>query len=73
MKKKTTNLVITEKKEKQYVRQIIYINQLHLPTKFTPDIDFIEEPVVQRAVPVLKNTFVDDLKSVIKMINNRYK
>ena len=29
------SVVITEKKGKQYVRQIICINQVHLPTRFT--------------------------------------
>ena len=29
------NVAITEKKGPQYVRQIIYINQKHLPTKDT--------------------------------------
>ena len=31
-----------------------------LSTKFTPDIDFTDEPVVQCDVPIIKNTFVDD-------------
>ena len=51
-----------EKKEKQYVRQIIYTNQGHLPTKVTPDINFADKPVVQYDVPVVENIFVDDCK-----------
>ena len=30
-----------------------------LSTKFTPDIDFTDEPIVQCDVPIVKNTFVD--------------
>ena len=37
---------ITEKKGKKYVRQIIYINQGHLPTKVTPVIDFTDKLVM---------------------------
>ena len=49
----TSNVAITEKKEKQCVRQIIYTNQGHLPKKGTPDIDFMDEPVFQCDVPVV--------------------
>ena len=56
------SLVIAEKKEKQYVRQIICTNQGHLPTKVTPVIYFTHEPVIQWDVPVAENTFVDDCK-----------
>ena len=63
----TSNVVITEKNEKQYVRQI---TQLGIPgtqgafsDKITPDIEsFTDEPVVQCDVRVVKNTFVDDSK-----------
>ena len=34
--------------------------------KLPPDINFTDEPVVE-------NTFVDDCKEMIKIINNRYK
>ena len=54
------NGTITEKK-KNNIRQIIYTNQGHLPTKVTPDINFADEPVVQ-CVSVVENTFVDDCK-----------
>ena len=53
---------ITEKKEKQYLRQIIYTNKGHLSTQFTPDINFNDEPVVQYDIPVVENTFIDDWK-----------
>ena len=34
-------------------------------------VDFVtNEPVDQCDVPVIKNTFVDDYKSTIRMINN---
>ena len=70
----TSNVVITEKNEKQYVRQI---TQLGIPgtqgtfsDKITPDIEsFTDEPVVQCDVQVVKNTFVDDSKQIIQMIN----
>ena len=52
------SVVITEKKGKQYVRQIIYINQGYLPTKVTPVIDFTDEPIIQCEVTVVENTFV---------------
>ena len=58
----TSNVAITETKEKQYTRQIIYTNQGHSPTKVTPDIDFTDKSLVQFDVPVMKNTFVDDCK-----------
>ena len=51
---------IIEEKEKQYVRRIKYTYQGHLHTKVNPDIDFIDEAVVQYKVPVLENTFVDN-------------
>ena len=44
--KKQKTLDHREKKI-QYVRQIIYTNQGHLPTKATPDIDFIDKLLVQ--------------------------
>ena len=56
------NVKITEKKEKQYVRRINHTNQGHLPTKVTPNIDFIDEIVVQYKVLVVENAFVDDCK-----------
>ena len=52
------SVAITEEKGKQYVRQIIYINQGHLPAKVTPAIDFTDEPIIQYEVPVVENTFV---------------
>ena len=55
----TSKNVITKKKRKQYVRQIIYINQGHLPAEFTRVIDFTDELVIQCDFPVAKNTFVD--------------
>ena len=70
----TSNVAITEKNEKQYVRICpIYIGQiiqLGIPgteeafsDKVTPDIDgFTEESVVRYDVPVVKNTFIDDSK-----------
>ena len=43
------NVTITEKKEKQHVRQI---NHIYQPGAFTyikyPDIDFTDEPVVKK-------------------------
>ena len=52
----TSNVSITEKKENQYVCQIIYIDKGrgHLPTKVIPDIDFTDKPVVQCDVSVGK-------------------
>ena len=55
---KKKSVAITEKKWNQYVRQIIYINQGHFPTKVTLVIDFTYEPVIQCDVPVVENTFV---------------
>ena len=52
------SVAITEEKGKQYVRQIIYINQGHLPSEVTPAIDFTDEPIIQYEVPVVENTFV---------------
>ena len=46
MKRHNKSVAITEKKVKQYIRQIKYTNQGHLPTKVTPDIDFTDELVV---------------------------
>ena len=54
------SVAVTEKKEKRYARHIIYTNQGHLQIKFTPVIDFTNEPVIQFDVPVVENTFVDD-------------
>ena len=51
------SVVITEKKETQYVRQIIYINEGHYPTKVTPVINFTVEPIIQCEVTVVENTF----------------
>ena len=56
------DVAISERKEKQYIRQIMYTNQEHLPTKVTPDLDFSDEPIVQYDVPVIENTFADDWK-----------
>ena len=41
------SVAITEKNGKQCIRQIIYINHEHLPTKFTPVFDFTNEPIIQ--------------------------
>ena len=38
------NVAFTEKKGKQYVRQIMYTNQGHLSIKVTSVIDYIDEP-----------------------------
>ena len=46
---------INERKGKQYVRQIIYINQGHLLAKVTPVIDFTDKPVIQCDIPVVTN------------------
>ena len=51
------SVAIIEKKGKQYVRQIIYINQGHLSTKVTPAIDYKDESVIQSEVLVVENTF----------------
>ena len=51
-------VAITEEKRKQYVKQIIYINQRNLPKKVIPVTDFKDEPVIQYEVPVVENTFV---------------
>ena len=45
-------------KQKQRVRQIIYTRGIL--GKFTPDIDFTNEQVVQCVAPAAKNTFVDE-------------
>ena len=50
--------IIDKEKGKQYVRQIIYINQGHLTTNVTAIIDFTDNPAIQCKVPVLENTFV---------------
>ena len=47
-------MIIEKKKGKQYVRQIIHINQGHLPTKVTPAIYFTDEPIIQCKVPVVE-------------------
>ena len=36
------------------MRQIININQAHLPIKVTPVIDFTDDPVTQYNVPVVE-------------------
>ena len=50
-----SNLTITEKKEKQ-ARQIIYARLRKFLDKATPDIDFIDETVVQCDVSQLLKT-----------------
>ena len=52
------SVAITKKKGKQYVTQIIYINQGGLPTKVTLVIDFTNETIIQCEVPVVENNFV---------------
>ena len=47
---------------KQYVWQIRYTSQGHLPPKIISDIDYTDESVVQFNVPVVENTFVDNWK-----------
>ena len=49
MQETTKKQKILDHREKkiQYARQIIYTNQGHLPTKATPDIDFIDKLLVQ--------------------------
>ena len=56
------SVAITEKKAKQYMRQITYTNQGHLSPKITTIIHFTDELVTQYDVPDLENTFVDDCK-----------
>ena len=48
------SVVISEEKGKQFVRQIIYINQRHLSTKVTPVINFTDKPVIQSEVPLVE-------------------
>ena len=55
-------VLITEKKGKQYVRQIIYTNQEYLPTKVDPVINYTDELVIEWDVLVVESTFVDDCK-----------
>ena len=47
---------------KQYVWQIKYTNDAHLPPKIISDINYTDESVVQFNVPVVENTFVDNWK-----------
>ena len=67
-------LQLAEKNEKQHVRQIIQQGIRGVLGKFsykiTPDIDgFIDETVVQCDVGVVKDTFVDNSKQMMQMIN----
>ena len=56
IKKATSKgVAITEMKEKQYVKQIIYVKQGHLSAKV---IDLTDEPVIQCDVPGIENTFL---------------
>ena len=55
---KSNNVEIAEKKEKQYVTQIIYTNRGYLPTTVTPDSDFTDKPVFQYVL-IAGNTFID--------------
>ena len=41
------NVAITNKKGKQYIRQIIYTNQMYFPTKISPIIYFTDKPLIQ--------------------------
>ena len=59
-------------KGKQYIRKIIYINQVHVPTKVTPAIDFTDEPVIQYNVPVVENIFEDDYMLINDKNNKKY-
>lgn len=56
------NVVFTEKKEEQYLKQIINTNQGHLPAKFTPVIEYTHETVIHCDVPVKEKKFIDDFK-----------
>ena len=68
MQEVTSNVAITEKNEKQYMRQII---QLRIPgpqEAFSDEVtppdfdDFTDGQVVQCDVQVVRNTFVDNSK-----------
>ena len=66
----TSNVAITQKNVKQYVRKIIQLGiqgtQGAFTDKVTPNIyDLTDEPVVQCDVCVVKNAFVDDSKQMI--------
>ena len=69
------NISITKKKEKRKSNKsyMVCTNKEHLHTKFTTDIDFTDEPVVQYNLPVVGDTFVDDCKQIIKAIINTNK
>ena len=61
----TSNAAITEKNEKQYVRRQLIISwtQGAFSCKVASDIDvFIDKPIVQCDVEVVKNSIVDDSK-----------
>ena len=48
------NVLVSGKKEKQYVIQIIYYNQKILPTKVPFNVDIADKPVVHCHIPVVK-------------------
>ena len=55
-------MLVSGKKEKQYVRQIIYYNQRILSTKVPSNVDFADKPVVHCHIPVVKKFFAEDGK-----------
>ena len=64
----TSNVAITEKNEKQYVRQIIQLRIQGSQEAFSDEVtppdfdDFTDGQVVQCDVQVVRNTFVDNSK-----------
>ena len=61
----TSNVPVTQKNENQYVRLQLRIpgTQRLFSDNVHPGIDgFTDEPVVQKDVQILENTFVDDSK-----------
>ena len=57
------NVLHSLRKKKDNISDKSYVSSRGiLSTKFTPDIDFPDEWVVQCDVPVIKNIFVDDCK-----------
>ena len=57
-----SNIAITQKKGKEYVRQIIYTVSVPrvFSDKVTTDNDFTDEAVLQSNLPAVKNTFAND-------------
>lgn len=67
------NLATTEKKIKQYIRQIKYSNDGHLPANFTSSIDIRGEPVVPHDVPLAENILTCGCKQMLKIMNDKLK